>query len=88
LAHSLPNRGVTDEMTNHISFSVIIRDLHFVFMTATAENPVSRKLSQKEAKPLLLCLINLDSCFSQAAKTEEVYLYQSRVSRNRHSVWL
>jgi len=34
-------------------------------------------LSQKEVKPLLLCLINLDSRFSQAAKTEEVYLHQT-----------
>jgi hypothetical protein len=37
---SLLNRGVIDEVTTPRSFSVMNRDLHFVFMTATTENPV------------------------------------------------
>jgi len=68
--HILPNRGATVEMATRSSFSVINSDRCFVFMAATAENPVY------EAKPSLLCLINLDSRFSQTAKAEEVHLHK------------
>jgi hypothetical protein len=40
-------------------------------MTATAENPVTNKYAvikeSKEVKPLLLCLVNSESHFSQVA---------------------
>jgi len=40
LAYSLPNQGVTYEMATHSPFSVTNHNQYFVFMTATAENPV------------------------------------------------
>jgi hypothetical protein len=45
-------------------------------------------LSQKKVKPLLLCVTNLNNHFSQAARTEEVYLHQTRLSRDRHNLCL
>jgi len=42
-AQSLPCRGVIDEMSARSFFSVISRYRHFVFVTATAENPISHK---------------------------------------------
>jgi len=51
-------------------------------MTARAENPVFHKYVVK------LCLINLCSRFSQAAKIEKVYLHQAGLQTNRHRVCL
>jgi hypothetical protein len=58
-------------------------------MTAAAENPISRKNAVTEgSKNLLHCPINVNSRFSHAAKTEEVYLHQICVSRNRQRIRL
>jgi len=69
--HSLQTDSVTDEMAIHSSFSINIHDHYIVFMTATAENPVTNKYAvikeSKEVKPLLLCLVNSESHFSQVA---------------------
>jgi hypothetical protein len=82
------NRGVIDEMAPRY-FSIINRDRYFVFMTATSENPVSHTcVVTKGRKPLLICVINLHSCFSQAVKTEEVCLYQTCLPKDRHRICL
>jgi len=39
-------------------------------------------LLQNEVKFLLLCLVKLDSRFTQAVRSKEVYLYQTCLSRN------
>jgi len=46
------NRGVI-ERTTHSSFSVIICDRYMVFMTATAENPLSHKYVVKGSKTFI-----------------------------------
>jgi hypothetical protein len=56
------------------SFSVAIHGEYLVFMTATAENPVLYKYVVIEGVKTFIALsVNH---FSQAAKTEEVYLHQ------------
>jgi hypothetical protein len=45
-------------------------------------------LLQKAEKPWPLCFIKLHSWFSQAAKTKEVYMHQTCLSRNRHWICL
>jgi len=56
LAHSLPNRDVIDEITTRSAFSVFKRDRHVVFVTATAENPVSLKCVITEGSKTLVAL--------------------------------
>jgi hypothetical protein len=45
-------------------------------------------LSQNEVKPLLICLVNLDSRFLQVAKTKEVYVFQETVTGHVYELFL
>jgi hypothetical protein len=77
------------EMATHSSFSIKNNYQYFVSMTTIAETLVLHNyLVKKEGKPFFLCLMNLDSHFSQAAKAEEVYLRQTCLSRNQHKICL
>jgi len=61
-------------MATYRSIFVISCDRYLVFMTATAENPVLYKYVVIEGVKTFIALsVNH---FSQAAKTEEVYLHQ------------
>jgi hypothetical protein len=94
--HSLPNRGVIDEVATRGSFSAINRDRYILSVTARAGNPVSHKYvvkkKKKEVKSLLTRVINLDSRFSQGAKTEEVictkHVFQRTVTGNIYELLL
>jgi hypothetical protein len=47
-------------------------------MTATMENAVLHMyVVTQGSETSLLCLMDLGTCFSQAAKTEEVYVHQT-----------
>jgi hypothetical protein len=55
-------------------------------MTAAAENPVSHEYVVIKGSETLTALSDKLCRFSQAAKIEEVYPHQTRLSSNRHRV--
>jgi hypothetical protein len=67
-------------MGTHSSFSTIDHDHHFVLMTIAENQFHTSMLPRKEVKPLLLCLINLNSHFSQAAKTGGFFFFFKELS--------
>jgi hypothetical protein len=70
-------------MTNRNDFSVIN-----LFITGAAENPVSHKYVVAKGSKTFIALMHLDSLFSQAAESEEVYVHETCLSRNRHTICL
>jgi hypothetical protein len=65
-----------------VPFSITYRSQNFVFVITSAEIPGSQKYVVRKGNKNVAAFINLDNRFSQAAKTEEVYLHQTCVLRN------
>lgn len=84
-AHILTNRDFMGEMSN-LSFAQLSAAVD-IFLSWEQQAEIELRtsiLSQGEVKPLLLCLTNLSSYFSEATRIEEIYLHQISLSRIRH----
>jgi len=75
-------------METYSSFPIINRHQYFLFMTASAENPVSRNCVDTKGSKTFIASSHKLSLFSHTAKTEDVHLHQTCLSRNHHRICL
>jgi hypothetical protein len=71
MANSLQNGCVIDVMTTLSSFSFIIHDRYFVFMTATAGNPVAHKCVITKGSKAFIALCDEVSLFHKQPKLKQ-----------------